>query len=227
MIQTTPIRATAAAVAPSSANEDESLISKFGMYPFVGLATTALVSKEVLILSEETLVAVNFAGFCLAAYIATGSKLHDAFEAERQENIARIQAATDFRVKLIAAEMDQWNATKNTADAVKGVVAQNADADKDYVVAVARKKKQDAVLKAQTALDAIVKAEAFERAEAQGALVVDAANYVRAAFVKASKEQKQLALKDAIDNIGDGSKQSPMDKDPVKQLFMEYIKNQK
>merc|ERR1719223_1382096 len=164
------------------------------MYPFVGLAATALVSKEVIILSEEALIAVNFSTFCLAAYIAAGDSVHQSFESERQANMKSMTNATNFRVKLIEAEIDQWNASKNQASAVKTIIDQTAIANKDYVAAVALQNKHNAVKRAQTALDQIVQKEAYERSQVQGEIVAEAADYVREAFTRASASSKEAAL---------------------------------
>lgn len=222
MLQTTPIRATAAVTTPTS-TEEEGIISKFGLYPFVGLAATAMVSKEVIILSEEALIAVNFSTFCLAAYIAAGNSVHQSFESERQANVKSMTNATNFRVKLIEAEIEQWTASKNQASAVKTIIDETALANKDYVAALALQKKHNAVQLAQSALDQIVQKEGYERSQVQGEIVAEAGQYVREAFARASFASKEAALNDAIANIGDGHIMAPFEQDPVKMLFIEYI----
>jgi len=228
MIQTTPVRATAA-VAPTHTSDDESLMSKYGMYPLVGLATTAMVSKEVIILSEETLIAINFSAFCLAAYVAAGTKLNDAFDIERKENEDKVLGATNFRVKLIEAEIAQWEASKNTMDAFTAIADQNAAVAGQYTNAVQRQAKQEAAAKARSALEALANQQKSVQMEAQANLVADAADYARGQFATPTEAMKDAAIWLAIDGIGflkGEPKATDVDADPVKKVFMDYVKLQ-
>lgn len=83
-----PVPPTAAAAATiDTYKEGDSLLSRYGLYPLVALGATALVSKEVLIISEETLIAINFTAFCTAAYIGAGDSMAKMFDAEREASV--------------------------------------------------------------------------------------------------------------------------------------------
>lgn len=61
---------------------DGGILAKWGLYPTVGLATAILLSKEIYMITEETLYVASFSSIIGAAYLFFGDAVRDALNSE-------------------------------------------------------------------------------------------------------------------------------------------------
>ncbi len=93
-------------------------ISKYGVYPFVGLGGFALVSKEIIMLNTEFLVLSNFLLLGSIAYIQFSGKVGEFVQNERVKVVKDIQNNIQFRQDVAVAQLDMCKAATNAPKVV-------------------------------------------------------------------------------------------------------------
>jgi len=200
------------------------VIEKFGWYPTIGLTVTALLGKEMIILSPATLlgtytfVALGL-GWLLAgeSIRAVGQEMHNK---EKQQQIDLMDAF----IELNKADIDGWKVKGVEARLLEQYRVESLNINEKWVSAQILKARHALRVDMQNRLNDIFSREQTELAQAQAKLVNDAIAFVRNKFAKRDSKTDQETIEFALMGLGEQVK-LPKEQDPVRKAFIEFFKS--
>lgn len=198
------------------------ILDQYGYIPFIGLLGTALVSKEVFIIDEAFLLALNTITVCTVTYIGFGRELDAYCEATRTKDNERYH-------DVFNAVLEQVNLYKSIeakklekVGVIKDLCKQSREVNANYLKFLDVKQKHDARAAMISKLQAIKKREAQEDALEYQEMISDALQTVRDSYTDSSNTAlHQASLEFAIKSIGDVKEPET---DPVKIELEKVIK---
>jgi len=202
------------------------VIEKYGWYPFVGLSLTALIGKEIVVLSPANLLGTYTLVGLGAIWLLAGETIKKTATEEAEQDEKTQKDMMDVVVELNKAEIAVWK--------TKGLEADLLEQYRNESVTVNAKWSAAQVLKARHAyraetlarLKEVVNREQTELAQAQAKLVTDAIAYVRAKFSKRDAKTDQEAFEFALLGLAaPAGYRAPKTKDPVRNAFLEFFKS--
>jgi len=195
-----------------------------GWYPFLGSAAVIAITKEIFVLDEEALMITNAVVAFLGLYVATSDIVTQAYEddlKERREKDLKISELAITWAKAYIpttfvheATRDMYAALKSTYNTNIRNIAQTQNTKARYAAA-------QAVLKR---LSDIRAREAAARGAAAAAVISGASAFVRGKVAQLSDKDKSQILENALDLLSGKTKDIPVDRDPIKKLYLDYIK---
>jgi len=204
------LTAAPAAAAPAAV-EEKGVIETYGLYPLLGLGITALVSKEMFILNEEFLLALDVAAFVTTGYVVLGDQVSDWFKSQEAQRVKEWDDTWDLLIEGLTMYKTSLNDKKLEVEFLKKFLAEYKEAAASHTSYLNVKPKHAAAADVLTKLEQIKNREEVVAAEHAKKLVDDAVAAVYAAFAKDAK-LKDKALDNAIEFIG--QKGTPKD-DPI------------
>lgn len=201
------------------------IIDKYGgLYPLIGLGGILALSKEYIVMNEELLMVSNFVAVAVAGYVLAGEPLMTNMK-ERQEADKKFYSdwgsvESEGLRKVIEAHkrnLRQADAVRFVKDQVNTLAVQAYKANNVQAQIAAR----DAIEKK---LQDILGREQAEQSNYARQLATEATEYVRNYFQKADKQIKMQTIENAIALLSGQTKSIPADKDPVKQAFLKFFK---
>jgi len=204
----------------------ESIISKYGWYPVAGLLGSILVSKEILRINEDIFLAINYALVIFCAYVGIGDKIGAEFKKEVDGEEKYYMDATEFELALIEEAIKINDATIAKPEVIENYLKQYEEASVHYEKAqrllVQLALRNSAEAKLQAARDREVRLER----ETKEKLAKGARAWLLARF-QSSPQLKAAAIDRALQNLGKSVSAIPVEQDPIKQLFRDYISEAK
>jgi hypothetical protein len=197
------------------------IIGSYGWYPFLGLGTFALLSKEIYIIDAQTMILGNFLILSFATYVGFADKMSASIDAENKAFIEKNEAKWEFGVAL---QKELIESEKNWITRVPVIEKVKDEYNKSTVALYKAKSKQLEISLANATLkklNAIVTQEREEARLKAEALSQESAAYAREMMANATKAQKDQSVALAIKDIGVGMRD--MSKEPVNQFFIDFI----
>jgi hypothetical protein len=201
----------------------ESIIEHYGIAPFAGAVAVVLVSKEVINMDEEFLLACNSMAFLLTSYVAVGDTFQKTVDEANAAATAKFQKAT--------------GAVLATLNTYKGALQKRFDevtimkefTEEQHNAAVAFANYQNAKVRHAAYTEMMAKLNAIKGAEEVAAL----AEFTQLCDLIVDEVQEEIeganaaafsneALKYAIDHIGVAGKQG---EHPVSKVFQKVLNN--
>jgi len=198
-----------------------------GWYPFLGAAATIAVTKELFVWNEEALMATNFAVATFAIYLAVGDSITQMMEDDKKAGTKRLQDISDVGVLSAKRYVEFLSIGALTVDmykALKFEYNQNIRKVAEVSNQKAKAKAAQAVLKR---LSDIRAREVAERGQAASSLIAGASTFVRTKITQLSEKDQSQILENALDLLAGKVQSIPVDRDPVKRIYMEYIQTQR
>lgn len=226
--------ASSSTPAKESSNAPAAQINSFGdivksmggWYPFLGAAATIAVTKELFVWNEEALMATNFMVAAFAMYIAVGDMIPKMAEEERQAGLKKLHQLADISVLSSRRYVDALSMGGASLDMYKALKYEyNQNIRKVYEVSnqKAQARAAEAVLKR---LAEIRSRESAERGQAASSLIANASAFVRTKITQLSEKEQSQILENALDLLSGKVQTIPIDRDPVKKLYVDYIQTQ-
>jgi len=180
------------------------VIDQYGYIPFVGLLATALVSKEVFIIDEAFLLAMNTITVGTVAYIGLGSSVNDFFQGERDKEHRRYHDVFNAVLEQVNLYKSIESKKLEKVGVIRDLCTESRKINGEYLTFLDIKQKHEARSAMITKLESIKKREAGEEAAEYQALVTEAIEDVRDSYLEVeNSELRQSSLEFAIRNIGD------------------------
>jgi len=197
--------------------------STYGWYPLVGLGGCIFLSKEIIVLNVDALVAANFVVYVFAAWLLAG----DALAKDLEEGVMR-----DIRKTVDAGELHLANIKEMIKSVESRIHLEKYGKDLTYheiesqrqLVAFENVKpkhaaRQGVVDKLRSALAAKQAAEAAQKDR----VLTMFPTWIADEYKKLPQNEKDAYLTMSIDDIGKPNKRTPKN-DPVMKLFQRFFK---
>jgi hypothetical protein len=208
----------------NSALEPTGVIQKYGSLPFWGALAAVAVTKEVLIIDAEFLLACEVGAFALSMYVLAGDSFNKFAEEDDAQQTKQFTEASDFALEMLGQYKMMQQVNQAKPEVLKEYLG-------EFKAATAAHAKYQTVLPKHAArkaalatLEGIRNKELHEASMAWQATVDTAVANVTAAIEKGDDKLKKQLLDLAILNLGDTIVASTPAQDPVKRLFIEQFK---
>jgi len=200
----------------------ESFMSKYGWYPVAGLLGTILVSKEILRVNEDIFLAINYALVIMCAYVGIGDQIGSEFDRAETEEKKYFVDATEFELALIEEAIKLNDAAIVKPEVIENYLKQYEQASSHYEQA--QKLLVQLALRntVESKLQAVRDRELRQERETKEKIAKGARAWLLSRF-QSSPQLRMAAIERALANIGKSNNVVPADKDPIKQLFRDYI----
>lgn len=198
-----------------------------GWYPFLGLLSAALVSKEIYHLGPEFLYGVLSSGVFFGGYVLAVDPAkewaRDAIQEDQQdwESVWKLYAA------IQTEQIAMHKATISLVDLLKQVNhhrKQSAVIEKKYL---ANKAKHDARAAVLQQLEAYLQKERAVEKASSGALAKETRDYVRQVWSKPDPALKEEAFQYALDNLFDPKPQASNRNQLARRFYYKYLDQQR
>lgn len=201
------------------------IIDKYGgLYPLLGLGAAAAITKEFIILNEELLMVSNFAVVVLAGYVVLSDTVLNAQKDTVETDRKNVEEWGGLESDGYRAVIEAHKRNLYQADALRYVKNQF-----NQFVYEASKAKQVLSLIAlrdstEKKLIEIAAREQTENTSKAKQITQQATSTVRDYFKNADSKTKQQLIDNAIALLSGQTKQIQADRDPVKQAFLRFFK---
>jgi len=205
--------------------KEPGVIETYGWYPFIGLSLTALISKELIILSPANLLGTySLVGLGLG-YLLFGETLKKAALADFEKERKQQQDMMDTMIELTKAEIAIWKTKGVEATLLEQYRVESEQVNARWATAQVLKARHAFRGEMMQRLTEILSREQTEMAQAQAKLINDAIAYVRGKFAKRDPQTDQETFEFALLAVGEEGVKLPKDKDPVRNAFVEFFKS--
>jgi len=184
------------------------------------------VTKEILRVNEEILLAVNWALVITCGYVVAGDQVADLYRQAEAEDKKFWTDATEFELALVEEAIKINEVAVAKPEVIETYLKQYQEASVGYEHAqrlLAQLALRDSV---EAKLVAVRDQEARAEREAREKMAAGARDWLLAKF-QSSPQLRASVLDRAIQNIGQSKRVGTLEKDPVAQLFREYIAQSK
>lgn len=221
--QSTPVRAAATGTNDAvNKNEEQGVIEKYGVLPFVGFGAAALLGKEAFIVNEEFMLAINTCAFVFTAYVAVGDGFAKTVEDANKATSDKYHKAVDAVTGAITTYKSAVQSKLDSVDVMREFIEEQHSAAVELVAYQNAKVRHAAYGEMMTKLQSVKGREDAEAAAEFTMLVDNVCADVNAAYSGDSATIKGEALRFAMDNIG----KKPTS-DPVSALFIKTMETHK
>lgn len=180
------------------------IIKEHGWYPFIGLGSAILLSKEIFMINTEFVVAADFCILTFIAYVLGADKVNAFVTEERAKLVDEINSVFKAEREIYKAQLDSCQAVINTPKVI--AEANAAFTEANIAVAKARDLTQRATFR-----DSIVqRLQAIKLAEEEAAnqqreairakAIADVMEAIKSAKVRASVLDEAIALVGATED---------------------------
>lgn len=219
---------TAAAPAVEEKQDDSpdsmmGIAQKYGLYPLAVLGTVAAVSKEIYFLGPETLLLGNFCMTFFVGYVLGADVINAYLEGEKKAFRAKIDDIVDLETAYYQSKITEYQSRLNTVEWLEDCKKNEIDTMKAVSDAKVFTAKHEAVEATLRKLRSIANDEAEFESNATLQLSVDAANFVREEFAKASDFDRAKVLENAISDLGKDGVLRDEKEDPIKNLYKQFL----
>lgn len=212
--------AAPAAAAPAAAIDSEKgIIDTYGLYPLLGLGFTALVSKEMFLLNEEFLLALDISAFVATGYVLLGDQVSAWFKSQEAARVKYWDETWDLLIEGLNVYKNGLNDKKLEVDFLKQFLKEYKEGAVAHTNYLNVKPRHAAAADVLARLEQIKNREEVVAAEAATKMIDDAVASVYATFAKDSNLRNK-SLDNAIEFIG--QKGTPKD-DPVLSSFKNVL----
>jgi hypothetical protein len=198
---------------------DGGIIEKYGLVPLLGLGLAAALSKEVLLLNEEILVAICFGSFVFSGYTALGSSVGEGLDAEINEIRAEQEAVYVAQADNIRACIEAHRANINVAEEAEAVLGEYRTLVDRLVTTRGVQFKTEVNQLFEEKLQDIATAEARVLQGFVDSAAGNASAFVADKFEKANAKTKDDLLNAALAVLAGGQQKAS----PVRVAFKEYF----
>lgn len=218
--RSTPVRAAATGTNDAvKKDEEQGIIEKYGVLPFVGLGMAALVGKEAFIINEEFMLAINTCAFVFTAYVAVGDGFAKTVEEANAATSQKYHKAVDAVTDAMTTYKGAVQAKLDSVDVMREFIEEQDSAARDLVDYTNIKVRHAAYGEMMAKLGSIKGREDAEAAAEFTELVNSVCADVNAAYTGSDAATlKNEALLFAMDNIG-----KKPSSDPVSALFVKSV----
>lgn len=191
------------------------VIDQYGTIPFFGLLATALVTKEVFIFNEETLVALNTVAVVTAAYIGIGNKTNEYFDEVRTQDNDKYHDSFNAVLEQVQLYKSVEAKKLEKVGVIKELCTESREVNAAYLKFLDVKVRHEARDAMLAKLNNIHKAEASEEAAEYGEFVDETMEAVRDSYLeKGNNALREASLTFAIQRLGEGN--TDIETDPVR-----------
>jgi hypothetical protein len=205
--------------------KEPGVIETYGWYPFIGLSLTALISKELIVLSPANLLGTySLVGLGLG-WLLFGETLKKAALSEFDSEKKQQQDMMDAVIELSKAEIAIWKTKGVEATLLEQYRVESEQVNARWATAQVLKARHAFRGEMMQRLTEVLSREQTEMAQAQAKLINDAIAYVRNKFAQRDPQTDQETFEFALLGLGEEGVKLPKDKDPVRKAFIEFFKS--
>jgi hypothetical protein len=205
--------------------KEPGVIETYGWYPFIGLSLTALISKELIVLSPANLLGTYSMVGLGVGWLLFGETLKKAASSEFEDERKQQQNMMDAVVELTKAEIAIWKTKGVEATLLEQYRVESEQVNARWATAQVLKARHVFRGEMMQRLTEVLSREQTEIAQAQAKLINDAIAYVRNKFAKRDPQTDQETFEFALLGLGEEGVKLPKDKDPVRKAFAEFFKS--
>jgi len=214
-----------------SAPEDTKLITKNGLfgkwslYPMFGFAAAIAVSKELIILNEEFLVACSFLTFIMASYTTMQEQVSTGLSESIQQIKDQQREITDIAIDHINRRISIEKINLTFPEDLKALHEEEVKMDSmavDYENTKYREDVRTSILQKLYTLKAL---EDEERAQIKEAIIDRAGQYARNQFEAAPQNVKDKSIEEGVQFLERGKEMTKehVENDPIYQYFTTFF----
>jgi len=219
---------SATSPAPAAPQSFSDIVNRFGgWYPLVGAAAAIAVTKEVLVVNEELLLATNFVAAVVGIYVVAGDTLAQSMTEEIDALFAKERVAWQVGVEMTKNQLKYYGIQPLVVEMWKTKKAAYNANIRAVAAAQATKAKLAAAQSMLKRLSDIRTRENSEKGAAVNALITGASTYVRSNIGSLSEKDRSQILENALDILSGKVTQIDIARDPVKRLYLDYLKQAK
>lgn len=197
------------------------VIEQYGLYPFIGLAAAALVSKEIFLLGPEFLLAITLTGFFGTLYVGAGDSVAKYGEEDNAIRQKQLQAGSEYLITLLETYKSAIAASTSQADVMSQFTQEFETVVKEWHVAKAREAHIAAQKAVVNKLTSIAVQESTIEAQERGRRVEKALTGALQEFKTDAKLRARI-LDFVIPFAGAPAPKVPVAEDPIKQVFLKH-----
>lgn len=221
----TPLRnATATPPASNDKTAMEGVLEQYGLMPFLGLGAAALISKEVFVVNEEFLLAVDVCAFVFTAYTVGGDTFNKMVADSNTARKEKFDSAFDAAIAAVETYKTSQSLLSKEVDVMKEYAKEHQEACESHARFLTLKPQHDARAEVLAKLESIAAREASEESTFHKELVEDTIWNVTAE-IEESQGIRDEIFASALAQLGSGSPLAE-DKDVIKRLIMAEMDKQ-
>jgi len=194
---------------------------RWGIYPFVGLGITAMISKEfgILMLGEYQLIPI-FIAATSGIYVYGRGGITDFFKTAHQKKRGFDTEVFDWKIELAQEALSEHRSNAQLLDVAREYKAEHLEIRKELANYYAVKPKHDYRAEVIRQLDTIKRQEDEKYSQEQREVLSGSQKFVTDRITKDAALRQQV-ISDAIDRVLTATKLDT--KDPVFKVYNEYL----
>jgi len=201
---------------------DEGVVGQFGWLPFYGMLGTILISKELVVLQTEFMLATAFGAWAFVAYITLGESVNNYLTGILADNKTRYDHIAAWHLAKLRVYKAKTQIEAETGSVLEEMLSSQRKVEAEYLNATNLEQRH--ALR-QAVLDKLNQIKVREDAAAaleRTQLINSAVANVYSTFEEDDGPLREEALELAISLLGtDGS--TSLEDDPVKKLFVKQF----
>jgi len=223
----TSLQSAAPSTAATQKDAEPSSISGYvsrygGWYPLAGLGGLIIISKEILVLNEELLLATNFATFAFITWLVAGEQIQQLAVESQTARTKFLNDTTDVLIEAYKVGVKTYENLLAEIPLLKSTILQYSDLLKQGNGAAALKARQAARDAVISKLAGIYQRQQADAAKESVRAIDTAVNAVRTQLENLSDEEQSKIMDHMIDILEGKSVTAT---DPIKAALESYLAN--